>query len=532
VADLLDWLSILWERKASKARMCEALRGVGEGGRPADAARIFRILFDADQEIASEAAHAVAMLMRKTGPTEWTTLYPPLGHIQLKPLDVALLDTFGSADKVHLLGVATLNRNGYVRQEALSRLGTIQDEYALPYLILRLADWVPEIRELAERLVREAIERRVVRSIADYSFLIKWMERVGRVDLKPIRTAMIQAMMKRDPAELRAALEHENPDVRLFCYRAVLVDTEVQPEVVERGLGDAAVKIRMAMVHLIAAQKPSCGVGWLRRLYGDRNPAVRVAAVRAAAEAYGVDGAFDKMIFDASAGVRDAARFYLRKYGREDFAPRYREEIRAVEMVPRLVGILGGLSETGTVSDYNVVASFLDHPNAVVRSAALYGVARLDARRAFERLVRALEDPSAKVRNTAIKKLVDVEVPEKRDAVLPVFESGRRPGSWSALRVLCRIGSWSSLRDILFALETGDSVLETFARREANRWISAFHNRLFTEPEIGLAEEIVRLAGRMQWNRAEEDSQEEYAREALKSFVERARRAAMRVRDS
>jgi len=50
---------------------------------------------------------------------------------------------------VHALGFLSFHSNGYRREEAVERLAYLYDDAALRYLILRMSDWVPEVRERA-----------------------------------------------------------------------------------------------------------------------------------------------------------------------------------------------------------------------------------------------------------------------------------------------------------------------------------------------------------------------------------------------
>jgi len=56
-----------------------------------------------------------------------------------------------------LIRLSSFHPNGFVREEALRRLGLIEDGTELPYLLLRLSDWVPQVQAAALGLVSQRV---------------------------------------------------------------------------------------------------------------------------------------------------------------------------------------------------------------------------------------------------------------------------------------------------------------------------------------------------------------------------------------
>jgi HEAT repeat protein len=107
---------------------------------------VFHVLFDEDDGVAFAVANAITRLMDQVKPSEWTRLYPSFQYLEVNQPVLARLGAFPAETAVHLLGIASLNGSGYIRQEAVERLGRLGLRETLPYLILRLADWVPQVR--------------------------------------------------------------------------------------------------------------------------------------------------------------------------------------------------------------------------------------------------------------------------------------------------------------------------------------------------------------------------------------------------
>jgi hypothetical protein len=88
--------------------------------------------------------------MRERSPYNWSY---PSPWAELKPGQLNLLQRF-EGESVFALGVASMHYSGYVRDAALRRLSDTQDGSELPFLLLRLNDWVEEVRQTALALVR------------------------------------------------------------------------------------------------------------------------------------------------------------------------------------------------------------------------------------------------------------------------------------------------------------------------------------------------------------------------------------------
>ena len=92
-------------------------------------------------------------VMREHSPYRWSY---PSAWAELKPGQLKCLKRFGT-ESVLALGMASLHFSGNVRDEALRKLSDVQDGTELPFLLMRLNDWVQEVRHTAHLLVRERL---------------------------------------------------------------------------------------------------------------------------------------------------------------------------------------------------------------------------------------------------------------------------------------------------------------------------------------------------------------------------------------
>ncbi len=109
------------------------------------AASAIRQLFDAVEAadyIQLDELTRTRMAYERTVTSEWR---------DLKPSDLESLNRL--PDGSLLVGLATFHNNGYVREAAVQKLAQVKTGTELPFLLIRLNDWVGQVRAEALRVV-------------------------------------------------------------------------------------------------------------------------------------------------------------------------------------------------------------------------------------------------------------------------------------------------------------------------------------------------------------------------------------------
>jgi hypothetical protein len=143
-------------------------------------------------------------------------------------------------------------------------------------------------------------------------------------------------------------------------------------------------------------------------LWSDRFMPVRREALYAVAEKLPkiADTHLRLALVDSHISMREAARFYLRKRGEEDFSAFYRNRLTSSDREDLAVAI-AGVGETGRTQDAALGAPFLGHAEPRVRCAAVRAVARLDPDAFWESFLHALQDASPSVAKAARAALLE-----------------------------------------------------------------------------------------------------------------------------
>jgi len=460
-----------WTRSARISRKVSALREIARIGTPYDAAPILHFALENDETIAAEAAETIRQLMLKTKRDEWTRLQPSAAFrtdSTVEPGQIARLSRLDPATLVHVLGVASMNGNGYVREAALKVLAQLDDSDILPYVLLRAADWVEPIRELARHILRQALRNFRVRDIAKYHPLVDRFERVERCDLSAVREEILQQLRcpaKRD--ELISCLHDRDMKVRLFCFQVLESETFTGSRFIEQALSDRAVDVRFwALKYLVRTGQ----VGeYLDRLLIDKSARIRLHVLQGLLDTSWeqIGGVVSRRIMDDVPAVRTLAQFIMRRNG-QDPAVQYRERLSSAADVG--AGTVAGLGETGQTSDSDVILPFLTDARSRVRAAAIAALHRLCPRESVDCVVGGLADPSGRVRKTCVRLLIGNRDPGLPPRVRAICEQGNDMAREAALDFLAWRGGFEALSDILQGMLDEDEAVKCSAQKHLSSW--------------------------------------------------------------
>jgi HEAT repeat protein len=448
---------------------------------------MYHVLDTAGYVSPQEAAERAAVAMRCTRPREWKRLYSAFRHLSITQKDVGRLAAMPTDASVELLGIASMNHSGFVRQAAVEALRRQGHARSVPYILLRLSDWVPQVRQAAETALDGMLRGDLASKLLQYGFLLTALERVERVDLSPIRQRVDHFLRGPDGREnLERGLKSTDAGHRAFCFRVLESELVDRPELVDLAVADRDARIRLWIARLLLTAPFAGSNRWLEQLLHDPCSRVQTELIRrmSSDECTELVATIEELIFANTPSVRGAARFVLGQRGRTDFATAYRQQLvsSTVEIVQP--GWVAGLAETGTADDFAMVERFVGHPRSKVRSAAVSGCVRLDVSRGVPIAISHLDDPSGRVRRVVVKALTSHRTADTTAAAASMLVEGSPKGRLAAFAVLSSMGGWSVVPFALRALIQSDEQLSRAAWSCLQEWDS----RCFTQGWIRPAE--------------------------------------------
>jgi len=410
-------------------------------------------------------------------------------RMNFAPIDANVSIEESGSDAVVLVGLLSFVRNGYFREAAVEQLASFQDGRELPFLLLRLADWVPQVRDAATRVLAartriENIEAFIanlpliahVRRRAPHSKIEALDELLGGAEARPL---LIRALSDGSISMQRAAFE-------------ILV---------QRPAADFAIAVsnatdfvvRSRAIRLIVATLPNGDAAALvEKLARDRSPAIRRDALTTLAT-LAPDRAkalLPAALFDRSRGVREIARLMLRSDG-VDFAAMYRDAL--IRSAPnsstrQLATAIAALAEAGARSDAAVVLPHLRNPRTGVRTAAIRALRQLGGDDVLPHIVPLLADPSKAV-SAAARDVLRPRAHNLDGAQLwQLFTDAKlRHVRLNVLEVITELPKWKSIRRLIDAVRDEDDVVAEIARCRIARWMARYNrnNASPTAAEIG-----------------------------------------------
>jgi len=363
-----------------------------------------------------------------------------------------------------------MHPSGYVREAALRRLmSEDRSVLALPYLLLRVNDWVEQVRTVAKAGVKMLLAPKHAAAWVPVLGLIDQLRARSRVDHAWLTDAVTELLLRPESrSELLTAVRSGDRLVARWAFRAAMT----LPDADRATFVSLALESGDPVVRLHAAGAVRAWVGcpdrarFLANMTSDRFMPVRREALYAALDDTPERRrtALRAAMLDRHASMRHAARFYLRDksvQGSEDpnFRAFYLDALAHGEPSKRAAAI-SGVGECGTKTDADVLVPLVSGGRSAVASAAIRAVAALDRDHRVDWLVGLLRDDRPSVAKEAgralesLGRLVPVE-PLRHVLHGDSPEHSRR----YALRILLRRHPYDAVVDAVTAVGSGNAAL-------------------------------------------------------------------------
>jgi len=405
----------------------------------------------------------------------------------------ALQKYFTDDRQIGLLGVTSFHRSGYERQDVVTNLSRIFGGQELPYLLIRLCDWVPAVRGAAELAVEARINTDYLPHFVDCLALIKRVKERQRYQQESRRLELIERVhsLLKNPANfdlLVKNLNHRDLRVRRICLSLMLEVQEPElaklvPHIIYNG--DAVIRqqaVGLALRLGMAEQQLA-----LERLLKDRSPSVRCEALRGLCTTGGelVAWRLRTGLLDPSTRVRQYAVWQLATLEPDfDFRGFYIQCLQDLREPQPLAAAVAGLGEIGVPADGQQVVSLIDHPRLVVQRAAIKSLSKLDPDHHTALFLRLLQSKKASVSRVAQKALARTKNIVTGSTLWPICQSS---SDWhvkrNALVLINQLEKWDRLCHLLLALADGDMQIQALTISCLQDWQSQYKTTWsFTRP--------------------------------------------------
>ena len=297
-------------------------------------------------------------------------------------------------------GIASMDCDGHVREDAVRHLRRERDVLAGPFLALRTVDWIPVVAEAAAEVLAERMRRdpALLGATAPLLFALGGRKRRSRLEQVVLDLAA-------DGASFRSALlACGDREVRRRALSEQALRTGATREELETLARSAGDPIVVAWAGKELVRRVAHDTTELEKLLPLlRGPAPLRCAVLDALTAHGLGQDYAaRHLFDRSAAVRMAAqRLYRCTSG--DPGPLYRE---ALAHASRSSVAIHELGRAGDEVDRKAILSALSAPEASVRRAAVGALSWLSGDSLIAHVEPLLGDSSPAVAKAAARRLL------------------------------------------------------------------------------------------------------------------------------
>jgi HEAT repeat protein len=406
----------------------------------------------------------------------------------------------GSAILVHpglkdLLAMSS-HASGFKRENAVRRLAMLGKPIAIPYLIVRVNDWVPQVRAAAldalSRLLGTGNGEAFVDSLPAIMHLQTCM-RDNHAEL--VRAVQDFLLREENVHHLVAGMHSRDAQVARLATRLLVERKRMSATVlITAGLSHKDIVVRSTVVNLLAGlEEPAFTAAVAMALRDPYMPVRREAFQQLLARdvVAGLRVARD-MLFDRSPSIREIAVRRLLDAGEPVEQIYAGALVDGAGRVTVVTCVLWSWAFMNSRAHSKQARQLLCAPFPAVRRSALQTVTKLLGNDARPHLEAALADASPAVCKEAARLLIKTAGrPSAARLVSIARESGLRHVAIACCRVARQASKWDWLRFILSAYGAVDSIVswETLYT-EIDAWDRKF-NCSSAQPDRDSMQEIV-----------------------------------------
>ena len=403
----------------------------------------------------------------------------------LSPDTVRALAIVDEAD-VSFLGICSFHRNGYVREAAAEVLSKQFSGGELPFLFLRLNDWLPKIRFTAYKALKQRIRPECAQYFLNAIYFCKHLsEYYNREKFTDLVDEIYQLL--RDPANQRVLLRgfrSEDLVVRRFSFSFAidLPDIDLNTVVVEAyRQSDALIRLQI-LKHLYKTSSNECLILWLKQFRYDVFPPIRQLTLQAYIDR-NLEESSEELhaaLLDSNKTIREMARYYL-KDKQVDFPLFYREKLNGQDERV-LQAAIAGLAETGDKADVQWITPFLHHDNARICKTAVKALGMLNPEKYRDVFIRFLQADKPSVSREARQILAHIVDLRHADLLWAIFQKeARLHVKKNILFLFTKLGRADSILYLLQACSAQEEQISEFAKRYVESWTTGYNTKFYVQ---------------------------------------------------
>ncbi len=370
-------------------------------------------------------------------------------------------------DYLWVLRLGTFHPNGYFREKCVCELAG--ENASVRFAILRLNDWVSEVREAAIAASAQVSELSAEELVACLPYLAKVMQgmRGDRSRLREVEAHIAEGIAKQlDKVDIDNLGKYDIR-ARKYLYRLMLERKIWNKDEVNRALDREKCGQCQLVLMTTFLRYYKCSLEELDNYLQHKNKIVQRKAFE---QKYSLVGDYwpgvEKLLLAKSAGVRGLASYILRKHTKLDIVDYYTQHLDT----PKKKICILGIGENGSEEDVGVIEKYLKDESEGVVKSTLHSLSLLLRFNAGDVFWQYLQDERPLVMRAAYREIVANDIMFGAKQVYELFVQTQSELLKEKLAYqLLRERSWDRLPYILQVYNYGDETIRQVIQRGVYR---------------------------------------------------------------
>ncbi|MCU7828882.1 MAG: hypothetical protein KZQ85_07410 [Candidatus Thiodiazotropha sp. (ex Myrtea sp. 'scaly one' KF741663)] len=325
-----------------------------------------------------------------------------------------LLRSFDKQEGLDDLLMMAEHWNGFKRENAVRRLGMLGSPVAIPKLIVRVNDWVPQVREAARSALLKLMIPKNAKAFAESLPDLFHLKTCGRDNHTRFIDNVLEYLLKVENSEsIREVAFSLEPKVARIavrlCFDHSLLDRD---ELVNKCLSHPDVLVRnIAAGHLREVSGETLSV-LLKLAIKDPFMPIRREAFQIYLKNSPEQGEViaNTFLFDRHISIRELAITHLLRKGCDVRSIYSFEVTSGSQSISRKKFSILGLAYLGAKQEIPSISQHLDNKSPGIRKSAIQALEKLMGDESKSLLVVALDDPSPSVAKEASRLIAKLKL--------------------------------------------------------------------------------------------------------------------------
>lgn len=406
-------------------------------------------------------------------------------------LDKKLLYSLDEEKQVMLLGMCTFHPNGYVRERYFNYLLNYNIEMIFPFILLRCADYVNEIGYKGTKYLLNILTLQNIKIIIENMFIIEKQKYLIRFHYESIIEKIESIYKENDLTNLlekyltkKDEFLREYALLKLISFKNITLENKVK-----YILGEKILPIRAKGFQNLITNLEEKDIIYLKDFFiKDKSSKIRKLMLNELLRINYYNKPSDLMEFaiDSNISIRGDGRYYMKKFGFNDFIAFYIDKVKN----NYTDGALYGLCEVAGKKEFEILKQYSTGYKRKIEKKILKTLALLDFNNSINIILKYLQDEKAGYSKIAKGILIEHKGEFNEEKVYKILKSSTiEHVKINSAYILINLNKWISIKYIIEFISYKDKKLKEIAYEGLTSWIYNFNTNQ-TKPSEKEKEEI------------------------------------------